>query len=111
MRPRIIYGRFGQRTFFLGDLEVTEEEFAAAVPSKPIGCPGLANNTPSCWPQISQAFGVHPKQVAAANARNKRHGVHVQYEPKGLAHIPDRGARRDLSRLEGMTDNEAGYSD
>ncbi len=111
MRPQIKYGRFGERHFFLEGQEVSQEEFDAVVPDLGIHLPGLANNTPSCWPQVSQAFGVHPKQIASATARNKRHGVNVKYDNTGRAHIPDRGARRELSRLEGMTDNEAGYGD
>ncbi len=111
MRSKIVYDRQGGKTYFVEGVEVTQAEFDAQVLTKEIGCPGLANNTPKCWPMVSEALAVHKKQVAQANARNKRHGVHVTYDEKGRAHIPDRAARRDLLRLEALHDNDAGYSD
>ncbi len=110
MNPKIVYTMHG-RVFYLDGKEVTEAEFDAICPDHGVHLPELANNTPKCWPMVSQALAVHPKQVAAANARNKKHGVHVQYDQRGIAHIPDRGARRDLNRLEAMHDNDAGYGD
>jgi hypothetical protein len=68
--------------------------------------------TSTCWPMVSEALAVHPKQVEQANARNKRHGSSVVYDPKtGCAVIPDRGERKRLLRIEQMHDNEGGYSD
>lgn len=74
------------------------------------GCtlPGLST---SGWPIVSSALAVHPSQVAAANARNRRHGVNVTYRPDGKAVLGDRAARRRLLRLEGMHDNHGGYGD
>lgn len=66
--------------------------------------PGLAL---SGWPLISDAMGVHPKQVEQANARNKRHGVNVTYKKNGQAVIPDRGERRKLLKLEGFVDRSS----
>lgn len=65
----------------------------------------------SCWPMTSQALAVHPEQVGEANERNRVHGVGVQYDPTGLAHIPDRAERKKLLRLEGKHDNNGGYGD
>lgn len=62
----------------------------------------------SGWPLVSSALGVHPRQVKAANERNRKHGVNVQYDPKtGRAHIPDRGERGKLLKLERMHDNNS----
>lgn len=64
-----------------------------------------------CWPMKCEALAVHPRQVEAINARNKRHGINVQYEPKwGLAIIPDEGEYKKLRRLEGVHFNNA-YDD
>lgn len=60
---------------------------------------------------VSEGLAVHPKQVEQANARNRRHGVNVVYDQKGMAHIPDRTERKRLLRLEGMHDNSGGYGD
>lgn len=64
-----------------------------------------------CWPMTSKALAVHPSQVKQANARNRKHGVSVVYDQTGTAHIPDRGERRRLLRLEGMHDHHGGYGD
>jgi hypothetical protein len=62
------------------------------------------------WPIKSVALAVHPDQVAEANARNKAHGVNVQYEPStGKAVIPDAAAYKRLRRIEGVIDRD-GYS-
>lgn len=60
------------------------------------------------WPMYSDAMAVHPSQVAAANARNKKHGVNVQYEPHaGLAVIPSEREKKKLMKLEGFHDRAA----
>lgn len=71
----------------------------------------LAGHQPGCWPQLSMAMAVHPKQVQEANERNKRHGVNVTYRRDGMAVIPDRKERKKLARLEGFRDNNGGYGD
>lgn len=52
------------------------------------------------------ALRVHPKQVKQANARNKRHGISVQYKADGTAVIPDRGEYKRLMKLEGCFDKD-----
>ena len=60
----------------------------------------------------SDALAVHPDQIPEVMARNKKHGVHVEYDPKdGRAILKDRGQRRDLMRIEGFHDNNGGYGD
>lgn len=80
---------------------------------KPCRCEDLASGEApggtqtTGWPIRSKALAVHPKQVKAANVRNKQHGINVQYEANGTAVIPDRGERRKLLKLEGMHDNNS----
>lgn len=120
MRSRIVYGHGGKRRFFLDDREVTEEEHNAHTPHKikdllkaiqadKAALP--AGHTTTCWPMLSDGMGVHPKQIAEATARNKRHGCNVTYAEDGRAILPDRGARRDLLRVEGLHDKSGGYGD
>ena len=75
--------------------------------------PGLAGNHPAGWPLYSDALACHPSQIPAIMERNKQHGVKgVSYDPQdGRAILADRGARRDLMRLEGVHDHEGGYGD
>lgn len=75
--------------------------------------PGMGGNTPSCWPQYSDALAVHPEQIPLAMERNKLHGVRgVSYDPlTGQAILADRRARRDLMKVEGCHDNHGGYGD
>lgn len=72
---------------------------------------------PSCWPLKSKALAVHRSQVAAANERNRKHGVAARYEADGTCVLPDRGARRDVIKLEreflgkSLGDMNGGYGD
>lgn len=62
---------------------------------------------PSGWPLVSLGMGVHPDQIAEATARNKAHGVNVQYRRDGRAVIPDAGERKKLMKLDGVFDKDA----
>lgn len=65
-----------------------------------------------CWPMKSQALAVHPEQIAEAHERNRKAGITgVEYLKDGTAVIADRGARKNLMKLEGVVDKEAGYGD
>lgn len=69
---------------------------------------GVVPGAGHCWPMKCEALAVHPRQVEAMNARNKRHGINVQYEPKwGMAIIPDEREYKKLRRLEGVHHNNA----
>lgn len=69
---------------------------------------GEAPGAGHCWPMSCEALAVHPRQVEQMNARNKRHGINVQYEPKhGLAQIPDEGEYKKLRKLEGAHHNNS----
>lgn len=59
-----------------------------------------------CWPMHCEALAVNPRQVERINARNKKHGVNVEYHPKtGLAIIPDEAAYKRLRKLERVHHN------
>lgn len=63
------------------------------------------------YPMVTEALGVHPEQVAEANARNKAHGVNVTYDEDGRGHIPDAAERKKLLRLEKVHGNNSYYGD
>lgn len=113
MKGEITYHRDGTRTFAVDGRDVTEAEFLAAFPPKPIDFGGepLAGHQTTAWPLVSDALAVHPDQVGKANERNRRHGVATRYQRDGRAVIPDRGDRKKLLRLEGLHDNNGGYGD
>lgn len=99
--------------YFVDGKEVTEAAFLAAFPDKPLFEDGRVGNCiggqhAAGWPMKSDALAVHPSQVAAANARNARHGVNVRYEPHaGLAIIPSEREKKKLMKLEGFHDRAA----
>lgn len=93
---------------------MTQEEFEQTFPSSldlssEDEC--LAAHTSKCWPMLSEAMAVHPDQIEEARARNRRHGVNVDYTKDGRAILNDRGQRRDLMKLEGFHDKHGGYGD
>ena len=112
MRLKVTYHRNGTVSYEIDGRPATEEEVAEAFPPKPIGCP-LQAQTPTCWPMESDALAVHPKQIAEAMERDRRHGIKgVSYRPEdGTCILADRGARRDKMRLQGVHDNQGGYGD
>lgn len=98
-----------QTVYFLGNKEVTKEEFDAAFPSKlsELFGGGVEVNTncrPGCWPMTSRSMGVHPSQVAEGNADLKKAGVPCHYDNTGGLVIPDQAARKAAMKHKGMTD-------
>lgn len=116
MKYRIVYAN--PNRFYIGDAEVTEEEFKAATYTRDQirlrqlleehGAPGVPGEG---WPLVSEALAVHPKQVKQANDRARRHGISVEYLPDGRVKIPSRHERAKLLRLEGRHDKSGGYGD
>lgn len=114
MKPRAGRIVFGTKIrYFIGDKEVTKKKFDKTFPSKPIpmGEEVLTQSTTAWDDFTSEAMAVHPKQVAEANHRSKKHGLGVKYDKKGFAHIPDRASRKKLLKLEGLHDKKGGYGD
>ena len=113
MKGKVIYRNSSSGAtpaYFIDGVEVTKEEYDEAFPSK------LEEGTPfvsTAWhdPLSSFAFSCHRDQVAEMNARNKEHGIATRYDATGRAHVPSRTDRNKLMKLEGMHDNDGGYSD
>lgn len=108
---KTVYDKFGGKRHFIDGRPATQAEVDAAFPAKPLGVPMHGGNTSSAWPLYSDALAVHPSQIEQARARNRKRGVAVDYLPDGRAILTDRGARRDLMKLEGVHDNHGGYGD
>ena len=110
---RIVYHAGGKRSFFIDDRKVSEAAYRKRFPSK------LDLNTgeapfvacASCWPMTSEALSCTEGQVEAMNARNAKHGISTRYDATGLAHVPTRGDRAKLLKLEGFHDVQGGYGD
>lgn len=91
-----LVGQFHQQTY-----EAATKERVRKRKARRGGC--------DAWRKFqSRALAVHPKQVEAANARAKRHGIAVEYDKKGRCHISGPAARKKLMALESMHD-ESGY--
>jgi hypothetical protein len=111
------YGRYkGSKKL----VRITADEYDAFIGSEKIrlqaerkqgskrGQHGVVPGAGHCWPMKMEALAVHPDQVEQMNARNKRHGINVQYEPKyGMAIIPDEGEYKKLRKLEQVHHNNA----
>ncbi len=112
MRGRIVIvsKSTGESKFFIDDREVTKEEFDRAFPPREVGVPG-GHSTAWANGLESDALAVHPSQIGQAMARNKRHGLHIDYTKDGRPILKDRGQRRDLMRVERVHDNQGGYGD
>lgn len=80
MKVRRVFGENGKPDRFYADSEeITEAEYQTLCPDKPIGDgSGLI-----AWkrPVISDALAVHHSQIPAAMARDKAHGLSVEYTP------------------------------
>lgn len=115
MKSRIIYLANGKNRYLIDDVEVTRAEFDKHFPSKIEDLLKAGTTLPShsttCWPMRSEALAVHPKQIAEATERNRRHGSSVTYDKDGTAILPDRGERKRIMRIEGLHDRQGGYGD
>jgi hypothetical protein len=99
----------GQVRFEVFGHLLTEEEFDAAFP-KEDGEPGSSF---CAWKRAieSDSLAVHPLQVPAAMARDKLHGLNVEYLPDGRPKLVDRGQRRKMLKSLGFHDNDGGFGD
>lgn len=96
--------------------EVTEEEFhqlalkAAEKRGGGMGVPGTRSK--SAWPFESDAMGVHPAQVAEAEAYAARCGCPTHYNPvTGNPEVQNPEHRNALMKINGLADRDAGYGD
>lgn len=102
-----------QVSYRLNGKEVSQEEFTQESNLEALLEEGecLAGQSPGCWPMVSRALQVHPRQIPAVLERNRRAGINVEYQPDGQPVLTDRGKRRELLRVERKHDNNGGYGD
>lgn len=100
----------GEMKFFLGDREVTRAEYDRRMPDKPIEEP-LAAETTGIWPLVSEAMGVHPKQVEEAYTDSVKKGVPTQFDKMGRAVLTNRAHRKAYLKAYGVHDKSGGYGD
>ncbi len=116
-RFTVKFNRDGSKTIIQDGIVITQAEFDAQMPSKPLEEPLQAHGA-GLWPMYSEALAVHPLQVDAANDRAKRNGLAVCYEKgTGVCKIDSRADRAKLLKLESKTlghavfDKKGGYGD
>jgi hypothetical protein len=123
VKGTVHYGEGGRKVFRIDGVEVDRETFDLHFPSriKDLLAQGRAGRAKSNvvvgglqttgWPLVSEAMAVGKGQVAAANARARRHNIAVEYDNDGFAHVRTREARTQLLKLEGFFDRQGGYGD
>jgi len=60
-------------------------------------------------PVRSDALAVHSKQIPQVVARNKRHGLSIEYDKIGRPVFTDAGQRRKLMKIEGYRKMNSAY--
>ena len=72
----------------------------------------INSHMPQCWPLKSDAAGVHPKQVKAAEEDARRAGINLNFDHKtGQAIFESRGQRSAYLKHRKMYDHDGGYGD
>lgn len=66
------------------------------------GCE-VGGQRPGTWPQRSLALGVHPKQVAEANALQAKHGTGCHHDRTGKLVCPDAASKKRAMKLKSAT--------
>ena len=104
------YGRDGSRVCTIDGRVVTQAEFDAAVPAKPLQV-GCAFHTPGAWPLVSNALGVHRSQVGEAFEHARKNGVPTEFTADGKVILRDRNHRKAYMRMQGYFDRDGTYGD
>jgi hypothetical protein len=96
MTGRII-GSGSKTRYLIDNKEVTEAEFDLAFPPKPIHS---GDDLAIGWhkPVLSDALAVHPKQIPEAMARDKKHGLNIEYTPDGRPILTSQAQKRKMIR-------------
>lgn len=98
--------------YYIDDKEVTEEEYRAAFPDKPLAENGQCSLRGWTKPLLSDALAVHPDQIPDVMERNRRAGLHVEYNAEdGRPILRSREQRRKLMKLDKCHDRDGGYGD
>lgn len=94
--------------YFLNGEEVTEAEYRKAIPEQE-GVPLFATAVNDAKPWMSDSMAIHPSQIEQAKARNKRHGLNIEYAKDGRPICTDSGQRRKLMKIEGVRQKNSYY--
>jgi hypothetical protein len=65
----------------------------------------------SCWPKVSEALGVHPKQIPSMQAYLKKHGINAKFRRDGKCVVGSQAEQNRIMRARGMFNYDAGYGD
>lgn len=91
--------------------EITKKQFDA-LPKKPIGAPMVPNTYRAHDPLLSDGIGVMKSQVGEMRRVIKKYNIKgVTVRDSGQLEITSRRGRRDLLRVRGLVDADAGYGD
>ena len=99
-----------EKEYFLDGKRVSEEEFNAALPDKPLGgAPGAQ----ATWnkPILSDGLAVVPKRIKEAEAKCLKHGVPTDFTTDGRPVLRTRAHRKAYLKAYGYHDNDGGYGD
>jgi len=118
MTGRII-GTGSKTRYVIDGKDVSKEEFDAAFPEKSFTEAVGDGSGLIAWhrPVVSDAAAVHVKQIPEAMARDKLHGLDIEYTPDdgegggGRPKFTSRGQRRAFLKSMGWHDNSGGYGD
>lgn len=67
--------------------------------------------SPAGWPLISDAAGVHPRQIPEAKASLAAAGIRCEFTSTGAAIFESRGQRKAVLKHLGLHDKDGGYGD
>lgn len=99
--------------YTLNGKQVTREEFLKGANDDFLKAPALASNTYSQHdPLLSEGLGCMKSQVNELRNVIRQHNIQgVQVKESGQLEITSRRGRKELLRVRGFVDNDAGYSD
>jgi hypothetical protein len=115
--PEQVYDTLHPSKLFPADTGMTEAEalvvldfIKSAAPPPDHRGPYIHTAITGAKPLRSDALGVRTKDIPAAMARLKKHGITgVRYDRVGRAVFADAGARRALMKLEGVRQMNSYY--
>lgn len=96
-----------RKSFKIDGQEVSEQEYMRRRKARGVYS-GVGGAYSEARPLESMAFGVHPKQVEAANAKIKEHGIPgVHYKADGHCVFTSRKARKLWLKANHFHDNNS----
>lgn len=96
----------------LNGREVTPAEFHRGGPVGGLGVPMISSTYTDANPLVSEGVGCMKSQVGKLRETIKKRGiVGARVRDNGQVEFTSRRARKELLRVRGLIDNEAGYGD